>query len=186
MNVFKKLAGQTAIYGSSSIIGRFLNFLLTPLYAIQFTNEQYGIITEMYAYVAFLVVLLTYGMETSYFRFSSQKENASKNVFSNTLYSLFTTSGFFVLLIIIFSQDIATWLKYPNHSEYIIWFGLIVGLDAISSIPLAKLRSEYQAKKFAIVNFINVAVNIGLNLFFILYWHSRSNRAIYIRKSKSK
>ncbi len=178
MNVFKKLAGQTVIYGSSSIIGRFLNFLLTPLYAIQFTNEQYGIITEMYAYVAFLVVLLTYGMETSYFRFSSQKENASKNVFSNTLYSLFTTSGFFVLLIIIFSQEIANWLKYPNHSEYIIWFGLIVGLDAISSIPLAKLRSEYRAKKFAIVNLINVAVNIGLNLFFILY--CKTNYDLYI------
>ena len=70
MNSIRKLIGQTAIYGSSSIIGRFLNFLLTPLYVIQFSNEQYGIITEMYAYVAFLVVFLTYGMETALFRFS--------------------------------------------------------------------------------------------------------------------
>ena len=169
MSVLKKLAGQTAIYGSSSIIGRFLNFLLTPLYAVQFTNEQYGIITEMYAYVAFLVIFLTYGMETSFFRFSSMKSNTSKNVYSNTLYSLFSTSSFFILLITIFSQDIANWLQYPDHSEYIIWFGLIVGLDAVSSIPLAKLRSDYRAKKFALVNFANVGVNIALNLFFILY-----------------
>ena len=99
MSILKKLAGQTAIYGSSSIIGRFLNFLLTPLYALQFTNEQYGIITELYAYVAFLVVLLTYGMETSYFRFSTIKENKASVVYSNTLYSLFTTSSFFIVVI---------------------------------------------------------------------------------------
>ena len=172
MSVFKKLAGQTAIYGSSSIIGRFLNFLLTPLYALQFTNEQYGIITEMYAYVAFLVVLLTYGMETSYFRFSTLKEHRSTNVYSNTLYSLLTTSSFFVVLISIFSQDIANWLQYPNHFEYIIWFGIIVALDAITSIPLAKLRSQARAKKFALVNFANVGVNISLNLFFIYYCKS--------------
>ena len=161
MNIFKKLAGQTAIYGSSSIIGRFLNFLLTPLYALQFTNEQYGIITEMYAYVAFLVVLLTYGMETSYFRFSTLKENKSADVYANTLYSLLTSSSLFILLITIFSQNIANWLQYPDHFEYIIWFGIIVALDAMSSIPLAKLRSEFKAKKFALVNFANVGVNIS-------------------------
>ena len=172
MSVFKKLAGQTVIYGSSSIIGRFLNFLLTPLYTLQFTNEQYGIITEMYAYVAFLVVLLTYGMETSYFRFSTLKENQTKNVYSNTLYSLLTTSSLFVVIITIFSQDIANWLQYPNHFEYIIWFGIIVALDAVSSIPLAKLRSEAKAKKFALVNFANVGINIALNLFFIYYCKS--------------
>ncbi len=172
MNIFKKLAGQTAIYGSSSIIGRFLNFLLTPLYALQFTNEQYGIITEMYAYVAFLVVLLTYGMETSYFRFSTLKENKSADVYANTLYSLLTSSSLFILLITIFSQNIANWLQYPDHFEYIIWFGIIVALDAISSIPLAKLRSEFKAKKFALVNFANVGVNISLNLFFIFYCKS--------------
>jgi len=169
LSVLKKLAGQTVIYGSSSIIGRFLNFLLTPLYAIQFSNMQYGIITEMYAYVAFLVIFLTYGMETSYFRFSSEEKHNKNTVYANTLYSLFTTSTFFIIIISLFSQPIADWLKYPNHSEYIIWFALIVGLDAISSIPLAKLRSEYRAKKFALVNFANVGVNIGLNLFFLLY-----------------
>ena len=168
MSSLKKLLGQTAIYGSSSIIGRFLNFLLTPLYVIQFSNEQYGIITEMYAYVAFLVVLLTYGMETAFFRFSNKKIIFQK-VYSNTLFSLMTTSSLFILLVSYFSQDIANLLKYPEHSEYIIWFGLIVGLDAISSIPLANLRLQEKAKKFALINFLNVGINIGLNLFFIFY-----------------
>ena len=169
MSSIKKLLGQTAIYGSSSIIGRFLNFLLTPLYVIQFSNEQYGIITEMYAYVAFLIVLLTYGMETAFFRFSNNKKIIFQQVYSNTLFSLFSTSSLFILLVSLFSQDIANLLKYPEHSEYIIWFGLIVGLDAISSIPLAYLRLQEKAKKFALINFLNVGVNIGLNLFFIFY-----------------
>ena len=169
MSNIKKLIGQTAIYGSSSIIGRFLNFLLTPLYVIQFSNEQYGIITEMYAYVAFLVVLLTYGMETALFRFSTTNKYDYRKIYSNTLFSLITTSSFFIILVSLFSQDIANLLKYPDHSEYIIWFGMIVGLDAISAIPLAQLRLKEKAKKFALINFLNVGVNIGLNLFFIIY-----------------
>jgi len=169
LSSIKKLLGQTAIYGSSSIIGRFLNFLLTPLYAIQFSNEQYGIITEMYAYVAFLVVFLTYGMETAFFRFSTIEKKNYKKVYTNTLFSLLTSTTIFVALSTLFSQNIANWLKYPDHNEYIIWFSLIVGLDAISSIPMAKLRLEEKAKKFAIVNFINVGVNIALNLFFLVY-----------------
>ena len=169
MSSIKKLINQTAIYGTSSIIGRFLNFLLTPLYALQFSNEQYGIITEMYAYVAFLVVVLTYGMETAFFRFSTINKQNRLNIYSNTLYSLVCTSALFVAMSSIFAENIADWLKYPNHKEYIIWFSLIVSLDAISSVPLAKLRLEEKAKKFALVNILNVAVNIFLNLFFIIY-----------------
>jgi len=169
LSSIKKLINQTAIYGTSSIIGRFLNFLLTPLYALQFSNEQYGIITEMYAYVAFLVVVLTYGMETAFFRFSTINKQNRLNIYSNTLYSLVCTSALFVAMSSIFAENIADWLKYPNHKEYIIWFSLIVSLDAISSIPLAKLRLEEKAKKFALVNILNVAVNIFLNLFFLIY-----------------
>ncbi|MDG2343889.1 MAG: oligosaccharide flippase family protein [Flavobacteriales bacterium] len=169
MSSIKKLIGQTAIYGSSSIIGRFLNYLLTPLYVIKFSTDQYGIISEMYAYVAFLVVFLTYGMGTALFRFSTSKKYDFNQVYSNTLFSLLTTSTFFILLISLFSQEIANLLKYPEHSEYIIWFGMIVGLDAVSSIPLANLRLKEKAKKFALINFLNVGVNIGLNLFFIVY-----------------
>ena len=123
----------------------------------------------MYAYVAFLVVFLTYGMETALFRFSTNNIAERSKVYSNTLFSLATTSTFFIVVLSVFSQDIANLLKYPDHAEYIIWFSLIVGLDAVSSIPLANLRLQEKAKKFALVNFLNVGVNIGLNLFFLVY-----------------
>jgi len=167
----KKLLGQTAIYGLSSIIGRFLNYLLTPLYTskLVFQPEQFGIITEMYAYVAFLVVMLTYGMETAFFRYYSQSEKDNKTVFSTALWSLVISSFGFIVLVSVFAQPIANFLGYPNHSEYISWFGIIVGLDALVAIPLAKLRAENKSIKFAWVNIASIVVNIGLNLFFLAY-----------------
>lgn len=166
----KKLLGQTAVYGLSSIVGRFLNYLLTPLYTskLVFQPEQYGIITEMYAYVAFLVVMLTYGMETAFFRYYSQQED-KKSVYSTALWSLVISSFGFIALVTVFAQPIADFLGYPNHSEYISWFGIIVGLDALVAIPLAKLRAENKSIKFAWVNIISISVNIGLNLFFLAY-----------------
>lgn len=167
----KKLAGQTAIYGLSSIVGRFLNYLLTPLYTskLVFEPEQYGIITEMYAYVAFLVVLLTYGMETAFFRYFSRSEDDPKRVYSTALWSLVATSFGFIALVTLFAQPIAETLGYPDHKEYISWFGIIVGLDALIAIPLAKLRAENRAVKFAVINFAFIAINISLNLFFLAY-----------------
>lgn len=171
-NPLKKLIGQTAIYGLSSIIGRFLNYLLTPLWTGVFSKEQFGIITEMYAYVAFLVVLLTYGMETTFFRFANKPDANKDHVFSTASISVTISSIVFITTCIIFSQEIANWLMYPNHNEYVIWFAIIVGLDAITSIPFAKLRLENKASKFALVNLVNIFVNIGLNLFFLYYCKS--------------
>ncbi|MGB0402871.1 MAG: polysaccharide biosynthesis C-terminal domain-containing protein [Salibacteraceae bacterium] len=170
-NPLKRLASQTAIYGLSSIIGRFLNYLLTPLHTSKsvFSVDQFGIITEMYAYVAFLVILLTYGMETAYFRFSSKNDNNESTVYTTIVRSVFTTSLLFIALATIFQQSIADVMKYPNHSEYIVWFAIIVGMDALSSIPMARLRSLNKPVKFATVNLVNVGVNIGLNLFFLAY-----------------
>lgn len=168
----KRLAGQTAIYGLSSILGRFLNYLLTPLYTskLVFSPDQYGIITEMYAYVAFLVVLLTYGMETAFFRyFSERKESGNSKVFSTALISLLLTSFAFIAVVTVFAQPIAETLGYPNDKEYISWFGIIVGLDAIVAVPLAKLRAENKAFRFALINFAFIGINIGLNLFFLAY-----------------
>lgn len=168
----KKLVGQTAVYGLSSILGRLLNYLLTPLYtskALGFDVDQFGIITEMYAYVAFLVVLLTYGMETAFFRyFKEAKENPTK-VYSTTLWSLMATSFAFIILVTMFSQPIAQTLGYPNHQEFISWFGIIVGLDALVAIPLAKLRAENRAFRFVFVNLSFIVLNIGLNLFYLAY-----------------
>jgi O-antigen/teichoic acid export membrane protein len=171
MSTIRKLASQTAIYGLSSIIGRFLNYLLVPLHTNKsvFSLEQYGIITEMYAYVSVLVILLTYGMETAFFRFYSREELNKNKVYSTALWSVMTSTAAFIFLCYIFAQPLADWLRYHTHKEYIIWFAVIVGLDAVSSIALAKLRALNKAVNFAFVNLSNVAINIGLNLFFLAY-----------------
>ena len=169
MSILKKLAGQTAIYGLSSIVARFFNYLVVPLHTTVFLPQQYGVITEMYAYVAFLIVMLTYGMETAYFRFSTKEGSDPNTIFSTVLSSLVSSTAMFILMAIIFAQPIAEWLLYPNNKEYVVWFAIIVGLDAISSIPLARLRTEDKAKTFAGINIANVLVYLGLNLFYLGY-----------------
>jgi len=163
----KKLAGQTAVYGFSSIIGRFLNYLLVPLYTNLFLTSQYGIVTDLYAYAGFLFVLLTYGMETAYFRFSEKHQNPEK-VFTTAISPLLITTSVFLSAIILFAQPIANVLRYSDHKEYVIWFALIISLDTLTAIPFAKLRRENKAVKFAVFKFINIGLNIGFNLFFLL------------------
>ena len=168
MNPLKKLASQTAIYGLSSVVGRLLNYLLVPLYTRYFLPEEYGVVTELYAYVAFLVIILTYGLETAFFRFS-QKEKNNRVVFSTSLISLLFSSSLFILLMYSFSENIASTIGYSNNDEYVKWFAIIIGLDAISSISFAKLRALNKATRFALIRLVNIFVNIGLNLFFIIY-----------------
>jgi len=168
LNPLKKLAGQTAIYGLSSIIGRLLNYLLVPLYTRYFTTTEYGEVTTLYAYIAFLVIILTYGMETAFFRFS-QKEQDKKSVYSTTLISLLITSTIFIVLMFINADRVATALNFDGYPEYIQWFALIVGLDAVSSASFAKLREQNKAARFALIRLLNIFINIGLNLFFIIY-----------------
>jgi len=168
LNPLKKLAGQTAIYGLSSVVGRLLNYLLVPLYTRYFIPEEYGVVTELYAYVAFLVIILTYGLETAFFRFS-QKENNNRVVYSTSLISLLFTSFLFVVLMFSFSENISAIIGYPSNQEYIKWFALIIGLDAISAISFAKLRALNKATRFALIRLVNIFIFIGLNLFFIIY-----------------
>jgi O-antigen/teichoic acid export membrane protein len=167
LNSIKKLAGQTAIYGLSSILGRFINYLLVPIYTYHFVPSEYGIVTEIYAYVGFLIVLYTYGMETAFFRFY-KKENNDQRVFSTATLSILVSSIVFTMGVILFSQPISSFIKIPNHPEYILWMGLVIAFDAISTIPFAKLRAENRPLKFATLKLINIAVNVGLNLFFII------------------
>jgi O-antigen/teichoic acid export membrane protein len=167
LNPLKKLASQTAIYGLSSVLGRLLNYLLVPLYTRYFLPAEYGVVTELYAYVAFLVVMLTYGMETAFFRFSKKEE--STKVYSTTLISLLISSVVFVGLIFLNSSAISQWLGYANHPEYIQFFALIIGMDAVASISFAKLREQDKAMRFAFIRIVNIMVNIGLNLYFIVY-----------------
>jgi O-antigen/teichoic acid export membrane protein len=167
LNHFKKLAGDTAIYGMSSIVGRFLNWWLMPLYVNLFAPEEYGIVTNLYAYVAFFMVFLTYGMETGFFRFAS-KNSDSEKVYSTSLVSLFFSSFLFLVLIILFKNPLASLIKYPEHPEYILWFGFILAIDAFTAIPFARLRLNNRPVKFAVVRLINIGFNIGFNLFFLL------------------
>ncbi|RKD92280.1 lipopolysaccharide biosynthesis protein [Mangrovibacterium diazotrophicum] len=166
MSSFKKLVGDTAIYGVSSIVGRFLNWWLVPYYSHIFLAAEYGIVANLYSYMAFLLVLLTYGMETGYFRFASQAED-KKLVYSSSLISLFATSLAFVLVVFAFSGDIARWLEYGSHPEYIRWIALIMAFDAFTSIPFAKLRIESRPIKFAFLKLVNIFANIFFNIFFL-------------------
>jgi O-antigen/teichoic acid export membrane protein len=167
-NPIKQLAGQTAVYGLGTMVPRFLNYaLLTPFYTRIFQLGEYGIVTELYAYVVVLLVILTYGMETGYFRFSVN-ERKKEVVYSTTLISLLVTSSLFILLVILFNQQIANLLKYSENKEYILIFALIVGIDAFSAIPFAKLRRENRGMKFALIKLINVFVIIVLVFFFLL------------------
>ena len=168
MNPLKKLASQTAVYGLSSVIGRFLNYLLVPLYTRYFLPSEYGVVTEMYAYVAFLVIVLTYGFETAFFRFS-KKENDVKVVYSTALISLLISSTLFVLLVFLSSDSISNLMGYGIETKYIEWFAIIVALDAISSISFASLREQNKALRFASIRLLNIFVNIGFNLYFIVY-----------------
>lgn len=166
MGKIKNLLSQTFVYGLSSIIGRLLNYFLVPLYTNVFATNEYGIVIELYTYISFLMIILTYGMETGFFRFS-KLENPDK-VFSTALTSLFSTSSLFFILGWIFLNDISNVLGYSNHQDYILMFIAILSVDAFVSIPFARLRMQNKAFKFAIFKLINIVINIGLNLIFIL------------------
>ncbi len=168
MSNIRNLAGQTAIYGISSIVGRLLNYFLVPLYSRVFLPEATAVYVEMYAYVAFFIVILTYGMETAFFNFN-EKEASKKTVYSTTLTSVFTTSALFIAAAFIFAQPLADLLRYGDHPEYIVYFALIVGLDAFTSIPFARLRAEKKAVRFALIKLAGIFVNIGLNLILLLW-----------------
>ena len=168
MNPLKSLLGQTAIYGLPTIVGRLLNYLLVPLYTNVFTDPaDYGVVSELYAWVAFLIVLLTFGMETSFFRFLHDKED-KEGVFRNSFLTVIGLNGVFLLCLLFFNQSIADAMLYSEHNEYIILLGIIVCIDAISALPMAKLRAENKAVKFSMIHFTSIGVNIGLNLVFML------------------
>ena len=171
MNPLKKLLGQTAVYGLSSILGRTLNYLLVPLYTSVFEKhpEEYGVVSQLYAFVAFLMILLTFGMETTYFRFIQDSENR-KQVFQNSFLTIVLLNVAFFIGLLLLNHNIADTLLFNDHPEYIILMGAIVMIDAISSLPLAKLRAEEKAKEFAIIQFSSIGVNIILNLMLLYFF----------------
>ena len=151
----------------SSIVGRFLNWWLMPLYVSLFTPDVYGIVTNLYSYVAFFMVFLTYGMETGFFRFASKSPDSEK-VYSTSLISLIITSSIFIVLVLLFKNNLAEVINYPNHTEYILWLAIILGIEALTAVPFARLRLNNRPIKFAFIKLVNIGFNIAFNLFFLL------------------
>lgn len=170
MSNLKSLAKDTAIYGLSSIIGRFLNYLLVPLYTAKLSAESggYGVITNMYAYVALLLILLTYGMETTFFRFSNKEGEDPKRVYTTTLISIASTSLLFVLVVLLFITPISSALGYANHPSYVWVMAVTVALDAFQCIPFSWLRQNKRPIKFAALKLLFIVMNIALNLLFFV------------------
>ena len=168
MSGLKSLAKETAIYGVSSIVGRFLNYLLVPVYTIALpaSSGGYGVVTNIYAWVALMLVLLTCGMETGFFRFANKGQDDPMRVYSTTLLSVSIGSVVFVVLGLLFLEPIAGWLEYGEHPWYIGMMMIVVAMDAIQSIPFAYLRYKKRPIKFAALKLLFIFLNIALNLFY--------------------
>lgn len=171
MQNLKSLAKDTAIYGLSSIAARFIGYLLVPIETAKFNaaGGQYGIITNIYAYIALLIIILTYGMETTFFRFMNRPGEDPKKVYPTTLHTVGFTSLLFVVLLALFIHPVAGAIGYPDHPEYLMIMGVCVAIDAFTAIPFAYLRYAHKPVKFALLKMVSIAVNIvGVSLYLIV------------------
>ncbi len=164
------MAKDTAIYGLSSIVGRFLNYLLVPLYTavIPAASGGYGVVSNVYAYTALILVFLTFGMETGFFRFANKSDEDPRKVYANALIFVGGLSLLFVVLCIAFLSSLSEWIGYPDHPDYIAMMVCVVALDSFQCIPFAYLRYKKRPVKFAAVKLLNIVGTILLNLFFLL------------------
>lgn len=171
MQNLKSLAKDTAIYGLSSIAARFIGYLLVPIETAKFNaaGGQYGIITNIYAYIALLIIILTYGMETTFFRFMNRPGEDPKKVYPTTLHTVGFTSLLFVVLLALFIHPVASAIGYPDHPDYLMIMGVCVAIDAFTAIPFAYLRYAHRPIKFALLKMVSIAVNIvGVSLYLIV------------------
>ena len=163
----KSLVKDTAVYGLSSIVGRFLNWILVPLYVYLFPANEYGIVSYLYSFTAVALVILNYGLETGFFRFANRSDDPDR-VYTTALWSVGVSSLAFIALLSLFLPSIADAILLPKHPEYVWMLGFTVAIDAFSNIPFAYLRYSNRAWTFAGIKFLNIGVNILLNIFFIL------------------
>lgn len=165
----KGLAKDTAIYGLSSIIGKFLNYLLVPLYTyVLARTADYGIVTNLYAWTALLLVILTYGMETGFFRFANREDYDAPTVYRTAYCALFVSSALFTLFVVIFHKPIANVLGYPDHAEFVEMMFATVAIDAFACIPFAYLRYKQRPLLFAALKLLFVVLNIAFNILFLV------------------
>ena len=190
----KKIFSDSMIYGLSSIVGRFLNYLLVPLYTYTLVNSgKYGIVTNLYAYTALLLVLLTFGMETTFFYFANHERDRHERVVSNALYMVGSVALLFFIAVNIFIGPVSTALGYAEHPEYLRIMAAVVAFDAFQAILFAYLRFKGRAWKFATLKLLFIVCNIALNLFFfvvaprlaashpdIMQWYSIDKQVYYI------
>ena len=169
MGVLKKLVSQTAIYGTSSIVARFLNYLLVPLYTYSFTAAEYGVVAEFYAYVGFFAVLLLLGFETGYFRFRDKTSPQRDRAYSTALIFVLGANLAFLTLILLLSGPLSSALHYADHPEYLWWLALILAMDAVAAIAFARLRAEERALRFVTIKIAEILMTIGFSLFFIVW-----------------
>ena len=167
----KSLAKDTAIYGLSSIVGRFLNYLLVPLYTHYMPKESgdYGISTNVYAYTALILVLLTFGMETTLFRFANDEKAKPDTVFTTAFATVGSLTVLFLLLVFGFITPISSALGYAEHPEYLTMMAVVVALDALQAIPFCYLRFQKRAVRFASLKLLFILLNIGLNLLYFVW-----------------
>ncbi len=173
MSTLKKFAGQTAIYGISTVASRVLNFFLTPIYTKVYAPKVYGIFTEMYSYASILNAVLAFGMETTFFRYLSKKEGQKEEIYSNTFLVVAFISAVFLISSLLFIHPIAAWMQggkdtsLVNYTTYVKYFIWILVFDALSVVPFAKVRAEGKPGRYSIIKLINILSFIALNLIFI-------------------
>lgn len=179
---FKSLIKDTAVYGLSSIIGRFLNYLLVPLYThvIPADGGGYGIVSNIYGYTAFFLVMLTFGMETTFFRFSNKNDEKPDTVFSTAFSVVTALSVAFISIITLCATPICNILGYADHHEYVLIMATVVAIDAIQALPFCLLRYQKKSIKFAALKMLFIVMNIGLNLFYYVYLHNTDVIYIFI------
>lgn len=173
MGSIKKLASQTLTYGLSTMIGRFINFLLVPLYTSCYEPHEYGIVTDIYALVAFVSVVLVYGMETAFFNFTRNAKYSLKTVYGTGFNTLLSSTLIFLVLGTVFYKQLAVPLGYASseiyHPEYVLYFIWILGLDALSTLPFALLRQQEKPIRFSVIRLAGIGINVILNLYFLLW-----------------
>lgn len=175
MSLIKKLAGETALYGLSSIVGRLLNMLLVPFYTrVLATTHEYGAVIDLYATSAFIMVLFSYRVESAFFRFGTPEADRER-AYATGMYSLIGSTALIAGLLLLYAQPIASALAYPEHPEYVRWFALILAFDCLAELPFARLRLEQRPRRFVAVKLTNIGVNIGMNLFWLVFcpWAAR-------------
>ncbi|MCF0172249.1 MAG: oligosaccharide flippase family protein [Bacteroidales bacterium] len=167
-NPIKQLVGETAIYGLSTILARVVNFLLVPLYSRVLTQSQYGSVTYFLAFIAVLQVVLTLGLETGCFRYSQKEGKNPDSVFSTAFMAVLLLCSLFLLVVTVWSRDIADALQYTGYGKIIVYVGVILLLDSVTAILFARLRAEHKAIKFAVVRTLKIFTEVGVNLLLYL------------------